>query len=282
MNIITEGLSVNFKKFSFPEICLLAVREGFHHIEITMDMEYVIPGSLSEDTLRKFMELSEKLGITYSFHLPLWSIELASPNPFIRKGSIESIIHSINLIKDLNPECYVLHSTGALASEFTRLNISSTFKQIVNRSLLSFSEQSISEILSRTSINSRKLAIENVEFPFELTRETIDKFNLSICFDTGHLLAGFSGEIPFMDFMKENYDRIVEIHLHDGFHKEENGIIIRKDHLPLGEGMLPIKDFINYLNLKNFRGPLVFEIPIKDAKYSINVLKQKCFQLSIE
>jgi len=282
MQRIVDGFSVDLSKFSFPDFCITSVMEGFRHVELTMDIEYILPGSLKKDTFRKLIDLGESLGITYSVHLPLWSVELASPNPFVRRGSVESMVHSIELAKDLNPECYVIHITGALASEFTRLNIPRSYKYIVNKGMLSNSIRSLEEIVSKIDIPSRKIAVENVEFPFDLTREAIDRFDLSICLDTGHLLAGFSDELSIMDFLDKHYDRLIEIHLHDGFFRVEHGLAIRRDHLPLGEGDLPLVEFMKYLQFKGFRGPIVFELSLRDSKRSLDVLRNTCPWVTIE
>ena len=50
MNLIT-GKSLADFKFFFPQICLAAVKGGFHFLELTLDIEYVLPGSLIEDVM---------------------------------------------------------------------------------------------------------------------------------------------------------------------------------------------------------------------------------------
>ena len=281
MNSVT-GMGLADSKFFFPKICLAAVNGGFHTLELTLDIDYVLPGSLSEDVIRKFAELKREKELTYTVHLPLWSIEPSSPNEYIRTASVESLVHSIETVRDLEPECYVLHSTGALASEFTRLDLPKFYKELVNRYLLFIAVKSIKEILSKTDIPPRKLALENVEFPFELTREMVDQFGLSVCFDTGHLLAGYSGKYSVMEFLKKNWDRIVEIHLHDGFRRKEDGNTVVRDHQPLGSGDLPIPEFLDYLDKNGFTGPLVFELGFDEAKHSLDVIRKQCPKIVIQ
>ena len=282
MNLITGKGLVDFSKFVFPQICMAAVNGGFHFLELTLDMGYVLPGSLNEEVMEKFIEMKKEEEIAYSVHLPLWSIEPSSPNEYIRKSSVESLIHSIEVAKILEPECYVLHSTGALASEFTRLDLPKLYKEIVDRYMLSQAAKSVEEILSKTGIPPCKLALENVEFPFKLTREIVDQFSLSICFDTGHLLAGYSGEYSVMGFLKKHWDRIVEIHLHDGFHREKNGNVVKRDHLPIGSGDLRVSEFMSYLDKKGFKGPLVFELGFNEAKHSLKVIHEQCPRIAIK
>ncbi len=280
-NILRDG-TIDFSKFRFPEIVNRSIKRGFHHIEITLDLSYVVPGSLNENIIDELGKIRDEKGVSYSVHLPLWSIEPASPNEHIRRASVESLIDSIELINALQPESYVHHSTGALAAEFSRLILPSAYGDLVNRSMASYSDQSVEELLSRTSIPSRRLALENVEFPFSLTRETVDRFDLSICFDTGHLLAGYSGKIPVLEFLQRHFDRIVELHLHDGFHREMGEQTVRRDHLPLGAGDLPISDLLGFLEGEGFSGPLVFELPFNETIKSLETIRRLCPNITIE
>lgn len=282
MDSIVKGGFVDFSKFDYPQFCKSVIKGGFRVIELLLDIDYIIPGYLNEERIKRFMEMKEEEKITYTAHLPLWSIEPASPNEYIRRASVESLVHSIEVVKILEPECYVLHLTGALAAEFTRLSLPENYKELINRYMLSYAANSIEEILSKADIPSRKLALENVEFPFRLTREIVDDFDLSICFDTGHLLAGYSGKYSIMDFLRRHWDRIIEIHLHDGFYRKQNGIVVRKAHLPLGSGDLPVSEFIEYLNENAFKGPIVFELPFDKAKRSMEVIREKCPKVAIE
>jgi len=282
MNAVIRGGTLDLSRFSFPEIVRHAVKRGFHHIEITLDLGYVIPGSLNETVVDELAKIGREEGVSYSVHLPLWSIEPASPNEYIRRASTESLINSIELAKPLQPESYVYHSTGALAAEFSRLSLPPIHRDLVNRGMASHSDRSVEELLSRTGIPPGKLALENVEFPFGLTRETVDRFDLSICFDTGHLLAGYCGEIPFMEFLERHFDRIVELHLHDGFHREAEQQVVRRDHLALGTGDLPITDLLGFLEGEGFDGPLVFELAFDETTKSLETIRRLCPNVAIE
>lgn len=282
-NLITENGSVDLTKFDFSQVVMHAIKEGFHHMELTLDIGYLLPGSLNKEKMERLAEMSEEEGITYSVHLPFMSIEPASPNEYIRKASLKSLVHSIEVARILEPECYVLHSTVALAAGLNLdLNLPENYKECVNRNLLSHSAKSVDEILSKTDIPSRKLALENVIFPFELAREIVDQYDLSICFDTGHLLAGYSGKQSVIGFLKAHWDRIVELHLHDGFHRRTDGNIVRRDHLPIGDGNLPISELMDYLDEKGFKGPIVFELTFDEAKRSLETIRERCPRVDVE
>ena len=247
---------------------------GFKHMEITLDVYYALPGVITEETVKRFLEVKEQKDVSISVHLPLWSLEPSSFNEHIREASVTSIIETIRLVETINPEVYVLHATGPLAAEYSRLQFPEKYKKMILQYMNGFAAESVEEIISSTEIDPEKLAIENIEFPFELTREIIEEYETSMCFDTGHLLAGYSGNYDFMDFFKKHYELIREIHLHDAYREVKGNTVVVKDHIPLGTGKLPIRDFVDYLKEKNFKGPIVFELDYEEAKQSLEYIKK--------
>ncbi|RLE64519.1 MAG: hypothetical protein DRN53_00820, partial [Thermoprotei archaeon] len=156
--ILKEGLDIS--KFNFLEICERVLKEGFKHVELSLDTVYVVPTSLDEEIIRKLIELKDTQGISYSVHLPIWSIELASPNKHIRRASVESIVESINISSPLEPECYVLHPTGALAAEFSRLNLPPAAREMISNYILLRASECMEEIISKSEVSPQLLAIE--------------------------------------------------------------------------------------------------------------------------
>ena len=109
----------------------------------------------------------------------------------------------------------MLHATGALAAEFYNMKISEAARAIILRQFQNGARDSLKSILAQTGIPSRKLAIETIEFPLELTLELAEELDLSICLDTGHVLAGFPGWFDFFEVVEKLLPRLVEVHLHD-------------------------------------------------------------------
>ncbi len=240
---------------------------NIRHFEITADLAYVLPGLITENTIAQLKKVKKEYNISFSVHLPLWSIEPASPNRFIQKASIECLIHSINLFKSLTPTSWVLHATGALIAEFSRLKLPQMAYSVMMSQFATLAQKSIEHILDHTKIDSRTIAIENVEFPFQFMESCLEELDLGICFDTGHLLAGYSGKWDFMEFYERYKDRIIEIHFHDGEYP-------RIDHRPLGKHQLPVKKFLQNLLHDNFSGPVVFELSYKEALESLSYIKE--------
>ncbi len=256
---------------SYIDVTRASLQDEFQHFEITADLVYVLPGLLTADVIQQLNEFKIANNYSCSVHLPLWSIELTSPNAYIKKASINCLVETIELMKPLDPVCWVVHATGELISEFTRdlQHIPSYAKTFMNNQFASTAQESLEQIIDRTNIPSRKLAVENVEFPFQIMEECLESLNLGVCFDTGHLLAGYSGEWEnsVVDFFDTYHDRIVELHLHDGTKP-------RIDHKPLGQYDLPVRELLERLLDKKFSGPVVFELNLNEVEESITYIKK--------
>lgn len=267
----------DFSRFDIVEFSRAAIDDGFSVLELSMDAKHIIPNSYTHESITHLAELKDNLGTSFSVHLPFWSVELASFNKHVQQGSVESTIEAINMVTPLEPETYVLHVTGGLAAEFTSLSFAENLGTIIASLLSAFSLSSLEEILSRTDLEPRKLAIENVQFPFAVTRELIDELDLSICFDTAHLLSRMSGTESIMDFYRNNKDRIAEIHLQDGTYREMDGVIAREDHVTLGHGLMGntvLREFLLELASDKFRGPIIFELPQDSTRESMDLIRK--------
>ncbi|MFX1415213.1 MAG: cobamide remodeling phosphodiesterase CbiR [Promethearchaeota archaeon] len=270
---VIAGDAPDFSRINMVEtVREAAAIEHIQAIEIPMEIEHMVPGSLTPDVISELGELKDELDLSYTAHLPFWAVELTSFNDYIRSGSVDSNVHSIRLVESLEPEAYVLHSTGALAAEYSRQGFSERVNLVVQGYMNSFAMKSVEEIISKSEVDPRKLAIENVEFPFDFTRDIVDELNTSICFDTGHLLTKQCGDEPLSEFYRKQRDRITEIHLNDGLaEKDEAGG--HQDHLVLGTGDMPVKEFLLELVKDKFEGPLIFEMPHEDAIESLSTIR---------
>lgn len=274
--IIVDGVP-DFSRLNPVEIIHECVQDGYSITELTLDAQHIIPTVFTPDSVSKLAELKDETGHSYTSHLPFWSIELASFNEHVRKGCIESIVESIELTKPLDPEAYVLHATGEIGNYVSSLNYGGSVVPLLCTILAGYAATSIEEIVSRTEIDPRKLAIENVEFPFDIMRPVIDDLDTSICFDTAHLLSEMSGTESIMDFYHTHKDRITEIHLQDGTITRYEGAIAREDHIALGRGImgdLVLREFLLELIKDEFDGPIIFELTKAEAQESLELIRK--------
>ncbi|MBD3190666.1 MAG: TIM barrel protein [Candidatus Heimdallarchaeota archaeon] len=264
---VVQKTNFDLSKLNYIEVMKKSLEAGFKHIEITGDLIHVLPGLLTEETIDQLVAIKKEKNLSYSVHLPLWGIEPAAFSPQIRKGSVEVFEECINFTKPLDPICWVVHPTGALTVEFLHMGLPEFAQGFLVNFFQGYAEEVLKDLLDRTGISSRKLAVENIEFPFKNIASTIEELDLGICFDTGHLLAGFSGEMSVLEFVDTYYDRLVELHLHDGAYP-------RVDHKPLGSYDLPTRELLLDLQERKFTGPLVFELTFKGALDSMEYIRK--------
>jgi sugar phosphate isomerase/epimerase len=100
-----------------------------------------------------------------------------------------------------------------------------------------------------------------------------EEFDLSICLDTGHVLAGFPGWFDFFEVVERLLPRLAEIHLHDCKKMPTGERGYGEDHKPLGSGDLELGRFLDRLQTAGFKGPLVFELSVDEALVSLQVVK---------
>jgi len=263
---------LNFNRGSLVESL---AESDFPLIELGGDLGLFFPTAYEVKNIQRLKVLKEDQALAYTVHLPLWSVEPSTPLEHVRLGSVDAILDVIDAVETLEPEVYVLHATGALAAEFYRMKLPPTVKSLALKQFQGGAINSIRTILEETGLPSRKLAIETIEFPLELTLEIAELLDLSLCLDTGHVLAGFSGAINFDDALDVCMPRLAEVHLHDAPDFMRTGQLgYGKDHQPLGAGDLNAGRLIKHLQTRHFTGPVIFELPVDGAKQSLARLEK--------
>ena len=120
-DLVAVSGSLDLSRFNYLLFANRAANYGFRLIEITGDIYYFLPNSFTGDVFDGLLALREEKGVEYTVHLPIWSVELSSPNERIRRASVDAAIETINMFEELKPLNYVIHTFGALASEFYRM-----------------------------------------------------------------------------------------------------------------------------------------------------------------
>jgi sugar phosphate isomerase/epimerase len=270
--IPAEQVMANILSFDHAGLAKSLFEKGFNPVELGGDLGMFLPHVYHPDAIEKLKALKTR-GLTYTVHLPLWSVEPSTPLTPVRKGSVDAVVKTIQDTLPLEPEVYVLHATGALAAEFYNMKISETARLIILRQFQSGARESIQSILEQTGLPSRKLAIETIEFPLDLTLELADELDLSICLDIGHVLAGFPGWFDLFEVVEKVLPRLVEVHLHDSRQMPVGQRGYGEDHKPLGTRDLDLGRFLDLLGEANFQGPLVFELSVVEALESLKFVE---------
>lgn len=247
---------------------------GFKTIELNADLALFLPYLFKPEDIKALARAKERRELTYTIHLPLWSVEPSTPLEPVRHGSAQVVVEAIQATRPLSPEIYVLHATGALAAEFYRMNLAELAKHYLLQQFQARAKESISWILIQTGLEPRQLAIETVEFPFELTYEIAEELDLSICLDTGHVLVGCYGPLTVDAVLETSLPRLAEGHLHDGpWQGPQRRIGYGQDHQPLGAGDLDVGRLLDRLDAVDFNGPIIFELQVQQALESLEVIR---------
>lgn len=257
-------------KFSHAQLAEKLFNKGFNPIELGGDLAMFLPQSYSTQTLEELLELKEARGVEYTMHLPLWSVETSTPQQHVRRGSAQALIDIIKTTLPLNVERYVIHATGSLASEFTAMDLPEVGKAIILRQFQTGALESLQTIIRETGIDSRLLAVETVEFPFDLTWELAEQANTSICLDVGHVMSGFSGPVDLFEVLEKVLPRLGEIHLHDSpYWRKEGKVVYHRDHSVLGTGDLDVWHLLHRVQEAAPQTPLIFELTLEEAIQSM-------------
>ena len=272
-----KGLS-GFAEFSLSKLVEGVAKTGYKHFEITFDIFQVFPIQINEDEIERLKNIKRKYDITFSAHLPFISLELASPNKFIREASINSIVDSYETFIELENdiEFYVLHPTGDFIADALDFIKTLDIFPVAIELFMNSSIQSIQEILDKTGVNSQKIVIETMEFPLDATIKMVKTLNTKLCIDTAHILGGFSGDCDLIEITDKYLELTGEIHLQD-----YNADNLLSDHCALGTGSNFPPEFLNLIHRKNFEGPIVFELPKKDIIASLEYIKKYAPQIKI-
>ena len=271
-SVPADQVMANLAGFDHAGLAGNLAKAGFNPIELGGDLGMFLPNAYSPQSIEKLAALRAG-GLSYTLHLPLWSVEPSTPLAPVRKGSVEAVVQTIQATTPIEPEVYVLHATGALAAEFYNMHISEMARTLILRQFQNGARESLRAILAETGLATRRLAIETIEFPLDLTLELVEEFDLSICLDTGHVLAGFPGWFDFFEVVEKLLPRLAEVHLHD-CRKMPPGVRgYGEDHKPLGAGDLDLACLLDRLTTANFTGPLVFELSVEEALQSLNVIR---------
>lgn len=191
----------------------------------------------TQKDLRELRRISNKRGLTYTVHLPL-DINLGSEMDSERKDSVENARALVERLSAINPYAYILHLNLPIKAE----NNLASWQHRVNESL--------HKVIEGQPDIVKKIAIENLSYPFRYVDSLITDNKFSVCVDIVHLIA--MGIDP-VKHLKKYFSMTRVIHLH--------GVNGRKDHVSLkylDAGL--IRRITRFLKNNAYRGVLTVEV----------------------
>lgn len=201
--------------YIYPAEILPNVRSLQHTVE---DIEIVLFESdelsnyPSPREIEELAALGQESGLSYTVHLPL-DVLLGDPEPRVRRRSVETCLRAIDGTARLRPHGYIIHFQGLPTDDH---------RHWLDESWLARLDQSVDQLIGRVD-NPRLLCAETLSYPFHLVEKLIERRDLSICLDVGHIILY---DQPLELYLHRYLSRTRIIHLH--------GNSGGRDHLDLG------------------------------------------------
>lgn len=204
----------------------------------------------SKGTIAELSRLAAAHDLTYNIHLPT-DVTISDERPQNQQQAVDTLLGVIELTSPLAPTAYTLHIPYNQQSYE-----SDTVKRWQERVL-----KNLKKIVS-AGIAAESIAIENLDYRFDLLNDILAELNLSVCLDIGHFIVN---EYDFNMLFNQYVDRTAIIHLH--------GVQSGHDHLALNK---LADQFIQPLIsiLKRFTGIVSIEVfALNDLKPSLAFLE---------
>lgn len=210
------------------------VDEGFH--------------ALSQKRVNAFRRIARDSGLEFTVHAPFADINIASPNPVLRRVMLKRLEKSLAYARELKCKQWVFHSgwKSGVSEFYPNLDWQTNLRSV--RSLIATAKKLGVEI-----------AIENTPEPFSFLVKSMRDIalfyselgvdaDLGMAFDVGH--ANTTKEI--FGFIDKFADKIAHVHVSDNEGKYDQ-------HKGVGYGKIDWKAVAKALKGINYRGVVVCE-----------------------
>jgi len=220
-----------------------------------VELSILDPHSIKDINLKEFKDMLSTHNLRYTYHAPIFEVNLGATNENWRKLSVKTIKEHISFAQTMNIENIILHP-------YRPMGLDMFFpERIIENLLISLDELNAKDL----GVN---LLVENLPYQSELfsTPELLLMIeNNNYCFDTAHAnCAGYTQT----EFITKLSKKIKEVHAIDGQKNKQDM------HLPIGKGDIDFKETQKALKKLRYSGPVILEaFSIEDATTSIKILK---------
>jgi sugar phosphate isomerase/epimerase len=223
------------------------------------EIELVLFESEGQDNYPDEVELRELTNdclnrqVGFNVHLPV-DIFLGDKREEIRRKGVSIIRRVTERTLCLNPSVYTLHFDLRNSDGKEETDIDAWRRRIIRSA----------KEMTEWGIETKRISIETLSYPFEWIEDIVKEFGFSICLDIGHMLI-YGQDIP--RYLENYLPQTSIIH----FHGVENGV----DHLGIEKLNGKMIDLI-LSRLQRFTGILSIEVfSFVDLKNSLEVLEQR-------
>jgi sugar phosphate isomerase/epimerase len=205
----------------------------------------------SEAVIEELSRLAREYDLTYNIHLPT-DVSISDAQPEKQQDAVNTVLSVIDRVSPLCPTAYLLHIPYSQQS----------FDPDTVKSWQSCVFKNLEKILTG-GIAAKSIAVETLDYRFDLLDDILAELNLSVCLDIGHLIAH---EYDLNALFHKYCDITTIIHLH--------GVKNGRDHLALDK--LPVKFREPVLAiLKRYTGSVSLEVfAFDDLKFSLEFLEK--------
>jgi len=223
---------------NYREALEFAERNGFECVEFHMDLPQF---SHHHNKWREVRDVISSFNVEILLHASSAHTNLISPNPYIRKASIEDLITTAEFAEKTGGTLVTFHMgwSPVFMAEGKAISLETCLQDLNFKAVMDL-KPVIKEFPS--------LSIENtigMEYGIESAlKELIESTELKITYDIGHSLLDHTHA-----FFLNYFERIENVHLHDNDGRHDA-------HLSPGEGIFRIDDF----PFRRYKNRIVFEV----------------------
>jgi sugar phosphate isomerase/epimerase len=221
------------------------------------EIELLLFESLPADALppkaviAELAHLASEYDLAYNIHLPT-DVSISDRQPEKQQHAVNTILSVIDRVAPLCPTAYSLHIPYSPKS----------FDPDTVKSWQCCVFKNLEKILTG-GIAAESIAVETLDYRFDLLNDILAELNLSVCLDIGHLIAhGYD-----LNALFDKYGDITSIiHLH--------GVKNGHDHLALDKLSDKFREPVLAI-LKRFSGSVSLEVfAFDDLKFSLAFLER--------
>lgn len=256
MNI---GLSMLFSLGEpFSSMLTHLTQFGVGHIELVDESQH----ALTQKRVNMLKKISRQHGLEFTVHAPFADINIASPNPVLRRVMLKRLEKSLGYTHQLGSRLWTFHSgwKSGVSEFYPNLDWQLNLRSI--KALLTFAKKLDVDV-----------AIENTPEPFHFLVKRMEDFalfyselgsdvDLGMTLDVAH--ANTAQQVS--GFIDKFSDKIAHVHISDNEGKYDS-------HKGIGYGKINWKDVATALKRINYRGTVVLE-SVDHVHESLQVMKQ--------
>ncbi|MHA2015531.1 MAG: sugar phosphate isomerase/epimerase family protein [Candidatus Thorarchaeota archaeon] len=235
------------------------VEAGLQAIELQMEDPYSSE-NLANGQAKDVLEVIRSHGLKLTLHAPYHDINIASLKEPIRRASVDILKHCIEVAREMDVDALVLHTGKCPEDQVARVELARERMAASLFGLATFA----SDFGVRLGIENKQRASDRelILYPEEQLEwvSALKDLGAFSVLDLGHANTTGRSPVEYLDIL---WDTIGEIHLHDNRGTAD-------EHLPLGEGTLPLDSILK--RISEFDGTVILELKSLDALQESAVL----------